>query len=183
MVQQWADLAPDRARVESERLRAAVHELHLLDRFPWGRDGIAKLHVRVDAGAAALRDLRSDVAQHPLRDRFGMLAGVAAGRRSIDSTRNRSDPVEFEVMADKLDTGLRGFPVGTCWTSRVDPEKGVARPARRPPSSNHTRGATISPALRPRATTGFPHARRRCLTSRPKMSHRPLLASCARRPQ
>ena len=126
MIQQWADLATDRAHVESERLRAAVDELHLLDRFPRGREGVAKLHVRVDAGAAALRDLRSDVAPHPLRDRFGMLAGLAAGRRSIDSTRNRSEPVEFEVTADKLDTGLRGFPVGTCWTSRVDPEQGVS---------------------------------------------------------
>ena len=34
--------------------------------------------------------------------------------------------MEFEVTADKLDTGLRGFPVGTCWTSRVDPEQGVS---------------------------------------------------------
>ena len=128
VVQQWADLATDRAHVESERLRAAVDELHLLDRFPRGREGVAKLHDRVDAGAAALRDLRSDVAQQPLRDRFGMLVGVAAGRRdsSIDSTRNRSEPVAFEVTSDKLDTGLRGFPVGTCWTSRVDPEEGVS---------------------------------------------------------
>ena len=35
-------------------------------------------------------------------------------------------PVEFEVTAEKLDTGLRGFPVGTCWTSMVDPEEGVS---------------------------------------------------------
>lgn len=34
--------------------------------------------------------------------------------------------VEFLVTADKLDTGLRGFPVGTCWTSQVDPDLGVS---------------------------------------------------------
>jgi citrate synthase len=31
----------------------------------------------------------------------------------------------FEITADKLNTGLRGFPVGTCRTSAVDPELGV----------------------------------------------------------
>ena len=33
--------------------------------------------------------------------------------------------VEFTISNDQLDTGLRGFPVGTCWTSNVDPEIGV----------------------------------------------------------
>ena len=33
--------------------------------------------------------------------------------------------VLFEITEDKLDTGLRGFPVGTCSTSFVDPEKGL----------------------------------------------------------
>ncbi|MFQ5894827.1 MAG: citrate (Si)-synthase [Nitrospinota bacterium] len=33
--------------------------------------------------------------------------------------------VLFEITEGHLDTGLRGFPVGTVWTSRVDPEKGV----------------------------------------------------------
>jgi len=31
----------------------------------------------------------------------------------------------FEITEAHLDTGLRGFPVGTCRTSAVDPEKGV----------------------------------------------------------
>ncbi|MFQ5913253.1 MAG: citrate/2-methylcitrate synthase [Nitrospinota bacterium] len=31
----------------------------------------------------------------------------------------------FEITEDHLDTGLRGFPVGHIWTSRVDPIKGV----------------------------------------------------------
>lgn len=31
----------------------------------------------------------------------------------------------FIITADKLDTGLRGFPVGYCTTSHVDPQKGL----------------------------------------------------------
>lgn len=31
----------------------------------------------------------------------------------------------FEITEDKLETGLRGFPVGYCVTSHVDPEKGL----------------------------------------------------------
>lgn len=34
--------------------------------------------------------------------------------------------VLFEVTEDHLNTGLRGFPVGTCWTSKVDPYEGVS---------------------------------------------------------
>lgn len=34
--------------------------------------------------------------------------------------------VLFEVTEDHLNTGLRGFPVGTCWTSKVDPHEGVS---------------------------------------------------------
>ena len=33
--------------------------------------------------------------------------------------------VLFEITEDHLDRGLRGFPVGHIWTSRVDPIKGV----------------------------------------------------------
>jgi citrate synthase len=33
--------------------------------------------------------------------------------------------VNFTITNDQLDTGLRGFPVGTCWTSKVDPQIGV----------------------------------------------------------
>lgn len=33
--------------------------------------------------------------------------------------------VLFEITEEQLDTGLRGFPVGTCSTSTVDPEKGL----------------------------------------------------------
>lgn len=33
--------------------------------------------------------------------------------------------VLFEITEDHLDTGLRGFPVGTCTTSKVDPELGL----------------------------------------------------------
>lgn len=33
--------------------------------------------------------------------------------------------VLFEITADQLETGMRGFPVGYCTTSRVDPEKGL----------------------------------------------------------
>jgi citrate synthase len=36
-----------------------------------------------------------------------------------------SEEVLFEVTKDKLDTGLRGFPVGYCTTSHVDPQKGL----------------------------------------------------------
>lgn len=35
------------------------------------------------------------------------------------------DEVLFQITKDKLDTGLRGFPVGYCPTSHVDPEKGL----------------------------------------------------------
>ena len=34
--------------------------------------------------------------------------------------------IDFHITAEHLDTGLRGFPVGTCWTSKVDPEIGVS---------------------------------------------------------
>ena len=34
--------------------------------------------------------------------------------------------VDFQVTAAQLDTGLRGVPVGTCWTSLVDPDEGVS---------------------------------------------------------
>ena len=33
--------------------------------------------------------------------------------------------VLFEVTEDHLETGLRGYPVGYCTTSFVDPEKGL----------------------------------------------------------
>lgn len=33
--------------------------------------------------------------------------------------------VLFEITEDQLETGLRGYPVGYCTTSRVDPEKGL----------------------------------------------------------
>ncbi|MBY0529325.1 MAG: citrate (Si)-synthase [Rhabdochlamydiaceae bacterium] len=36
-----------------------------------------------------------------------------------------SDDVLFEITKDKLETGLRGFPVGYCTTSYVDAEKGL----------------------------------------------------------
>ncbi len=34
--------------------------------------------------------------------------------------------VLFEITEKHLNTGLRGFPVGTCWTSKVDPYEGVS---------------------------------------------------------
>ena len=33
--------------------------------------------------------------------------------------------VLFEITQEHLDTGLRGFPVGYCPTSYVDPQKGL----------------------------------------------------------
>ena len=36
-----------------------------------------------------------------------------------------SEEVLFTITKDKLDTGLRGFPVGYCTTSHVDPQKGL----------------------------------------------------------
>ncbi|MBI2743723.1 MAG: citrate (Si)-synthase [Chlamydiales bacterium] len=36
-----------------------------------------------------------------------------------------SEEVLFQVTKDKLETGLRGVPVGYCTTSHVDPEKGL----------------------------------------------------------
>lgn len=36
-----------------------------------------------------------------------------------------SDDVLFAITKEKLDTGLRGFPVGYCSTSHVDPQKGL----------------------------------------------------------
>jgi citrate synthase len=37
-----------------------------------------------------------------------------------------NDDVLFEITKDKLETGLRGFPVGYCPTSTVDPQKGLS---------------------------------------------------------
>lgn len=37
-----------------------------------------------------------------------------------------ADAVLFEVKNEHLNTGLRGFPVGTCRTSKVDPIKGLS---------------------------------------------------------
>src|SRR5690349_19072391 len=34
--------------------------------------------------------------------------------------------VLFEITKDQLETGLRGFPVGYCTTSAVDPTKGLS---------------------------------------------------------
>jgi citrate synthase len=34
--------------------------------------------------------------------------------------------VDYHVTAAQLDTGMRGVPVGTCWTSLVDPDEGVS---------------------------------------------------------
>lgn len=36
-----------------------------------------------------------------------------------------STEVLFEITKDKLETGMRGYPVGYCKTSSVDPEKGL----------------------------------------------------------
>jgi len=38
---------------------------------------------------------------------------------------NNPDPL-FQITSSHLNTGLRGFPVGTCRTSRVDPHEGVS---------------------------------------------------------
>src|ERR1700722_18927941 len=35
------------------------------------------------------------------------------------------DDVLFQIKEENLETGLRGFPVGYCTTSSVDPEKGL----------------------------------------------------------
>jgi len=37
----------------------------------------------------------------------------------------RMAEVLFEVTKDQLERGMRGFPVGYCTTSSVDPEKGL----------------------------------------------------------
>ena len=37
-----------------------------------------------------------------------------------------TNDVLFEIHQGQLNTGLRGFPVGTCRTSRVDPNEGVS---------------------------------------------------------
>ena len=37
-----------------------------------------------------------------------------------------SDDVLFTLTSAHLDTGMRGIPVGTCRTSKVDPIKGVS---------------------------------------------------------
>lgn len=39
---------------------------------------------------------------------------------------SEENEVLFEITRSKLNTGLRGFPVGTCGTSRVDPMEGVS---------------------------------------------------------
>ena len=39
--------------------------------------------------------------------------------------------VLFEITKDKLETGMRGYPVGYCTTSSVDPEKGLFYVGRR----------------------------------------------------
>lgn len=39
---------------------------------------------------------------------------------------NDAKEVLFEITRDRLNTGLRGFPVGTCRTSKVDPMEGVS---------------------------------------------------------
>jgi citrate synthase len=36
-----------------------------------------------------------------------------------------TDEVLFEITKDKLETGMRGFPIGYCTTSNVNPEKGL----------------------------------------------------------
>jgi citrate synthase len=36
-----------------------------------------------------------------------------------------AEEVLFEITKDKLETGMRGFPVGYCTTSYVDPQKGL----------------------------------------------------------
>ena len=37
-----------------------------------------------------------------------------------------AEAIDFHVTDAQLDTGLRGIPVGTCWTSKVDPDEGVS---------------------------------------------------------
>ncbi len=44
---------------------------------------------------------------------------VSAGGRMTD------EEVLFQITKDKLETGLRGFPIGYCTTSYVDPQKGL----------------------------------------------------------
>src|SRR5690349_10383410 len=36
-----------------------------------------------------------------------------------------ADEVLFQITSDKLETGMRGFPVGYCTTSYVDSQKGL----------------------------------------------------------
>ena len=36
-----------------------------------------------------------------------------------------TEEVLFQITKEHLDTGLRGFPVGYCTTSTVDPQKGL----------------------------------------------------------
>jgi citrate synthase len=49
-----------------------------------------------------------------------------AFRRKINGCKfAMTDGVLFEITKDKLETGLRGFPVGFCTTSMVDPQKGL----------------------------------------------------------
>lgn len=39
--------------------------------------------------------------------------------------KQQTTEVLFEITEDKLETGMRGFPVGYCTTSSVDPQKGL----------------------------------------------------------
>src|ERR1700729_788606 len=36
-----------------------------------------------------------------------------------------AEEVLFEITREKLETGMRGFPVGYCTTSHIDPQKGL----------------------------------------------------------
>ena len=36
-----------------------------------------------------------------------------------------TEEILFKITKDQLETGMRGFPVGYCTTSTVDPQKGL----------------------------------------------------------
>ncbi|MFT7521963.1 MAG: hypothetical protein ACI9MC_004115, partial [Kiritimatiellia bacterium] len=45
---------------------------------------------------------------------------------AVSKDASMADNVLFEITEAHLNSGMRGFPVGTCRTSRVDPYEGVS---------------------------------------------------------
>jgi citrate synthase len=59
----------------------------------------------------------------PIASRLFPAAKSPALKGSL--THQKTEDVLFQITKQNLDTGLRGYPVGTCTTSHVDPQKGL----------------------------------------------------------